>query len=99
VVDTIDRQERADVDTEGYTAAIAGAETAQQACDLLNAAGHQAEVQDESLVVDGGQATVKPYDGTNKIGDPFHLWCIHDQDGELTRCVPRGPNGSCKPRN
>jgi hypothetical protein len=87
------------VNTDEYTAAIAGAETAQDACDRLNSAGHEATVQDESVVVDGGQATVKPYEGTNKIGDRFYLWCIHDQDDELTRCVPRGPNGSCPPRN
>jgi hypothetical protein len=87
------------VNADGYTAAIAGAETAQEACDRLNAAGHQATVQDESLVIDGGQATVSSYEGTNKIGDRFYLWCIHDQDGGLIRCVPRGPHGSCPPRH
>jgi hypothetical protein len=97
-VDTID-YERADVDTDGYTAAVAGAETAQDACDRLNAAGHQATVQDESVVIDDGQATVSPHEGINKTKDQFYLWCIHDQDGELVRCVPRGSQGSCPPRN
>jgi hypothetical protein len=86
------------VNADGYTAAIAGAETAQEACDRLNAAGHEATVQDESLVIDGGQATVTHYEGTNQIGDRFYLWCIHDQDGELTRCVARGPQGSVPPQ-
>lgn len=87
------------MNADGYAAAIAGAETVQDVCDRLNAAGHQAEVQGESLVIDDGQATASAFEGTNKIGDQFYLWCIHDQDGELTRCVPRGPNGSCPPRH
>ncbi|HEU0189867.1 MAG TPA: hypothetical protein VFR17_01145 [Mycobacterium sp.] len=85
------------MNADGYTAAIAGAETAQDACDRLNAAGHQATVQDDSLVIDDGQATAGPFEGTNKIGDKFYLWCINDQNGELVRCVPRGPRGSCPP--
>lgn len=87
------------MNADGYAAAIAGAETVQDACERVNAAGHQATVQDESLVIDDGQATVSAFEGTNKIGDRFYLWCIHDSDGELTRCVPRGPNGSCPPRH
>lgn len=87
------------MNADGYTAAIAGAETAQEACDRLNAAGHEATVQDESLIIDGGKATVTAFEGTNQIGDRFYLWCIHDQDGELSRCVPRGPHGSCPPRH
>jgi hypothetical protein len=87
------------VNADGYTAAIGGTETAQEACDRLNAAGHQATVQDESLVIDDGQATVKAFEGINQIGDRFYLWCIFDQDGELSRCVPRGPHGSCPPRH
>lgn len=87
------------MNADGYAAAIAGAETAQDACDRLKAAGHQATVQDESLVIDDGQATASAFEGTNKIGDHFYLWCIRDQDGELTRCVARGPSGSCPPRH
>jgi hypothetical protein len=83
----------------GYTAAIAGAQTAQDACDRLNAAGFSAAVQDESLVIDGGKATASPYEGVNKIGDHFYLWCIQDQSGELSHCVARGPHGSCPPRH
>ncbi|HET9875057.1 MAG TPA: hypothetical protein VFQ37_04755 [Mycobacterium sp.] len=98
MADTIDC-ERAEVNADGYSAVIAGAETAQDACDRLNAAGHQATVQDESLVIDGGQATATPFEGVNQIGDHFYLWCIRDQDGELTRCVARGPKGSCPPRH
>ena len=87
------------MNTDGYTAAIAGTETAQEACDRLNAAGHEAVVQDESVVVDGGKATVSPFEGINQIGDHFFLWCITNQNGELDQCVARGPNGSCKPRS
>ena len=87
------------VNADGYAAAIAGTETAQEACDRLNAAGHPATVQDESIVIDGGQATASPFEGVNQIGDHFYLWCIHDQNVELTLCVPRGPHGSCPPRH
>ena len=87
------------MNADGYIPVIAGAETAQDACDRLNAAGHQAEVQGESLSVDGGQATVSPYEGTNKTGDQFFLWCIHDQSGTLQACVARGSQGSCPPRH
>lgn len=86
------------MNADGYSAAIAGAETAQDVCDRLNAAGHQATLQDESVVIDGGQVTVSPFEGTNKTNDQFFLWCIHDQGGELIGCVARGPSGSCPPR-
>lgn len=86
------------MNVDGYAAVIAGAETAQEACDRLNTAGHQATVQDESLVIDDGQARVDSYEGTNKTRDQFYLWCIYDQGGELMRCVARGPKGSCPPR-
>jgi hypothetical protein len=99
VVDTIDVGGRVDVNADAYAAAIAGAETAQDACDRLTAAGYEATVHDESLTVDGGQTTVNPYEGINLIGDHFYLWCIHNQDGELSQCVPRGAQGSCPPRN
>lgn len=82
---------------DGYTAAVAGAETAHEVCDRLNAAGHPATVQEESVVIDGGQATVHSDGGTNKIGLSFYLWCIYGQDGALIRCVARGPHGSCPP--
>lgn len=87
------------MNADGYTGAIAGAETAQDACDRLIAAGFQAMVRDESVVVDDGQVTVSSYEGTNKIGDRFYLWCIRTADGELVRCAARGPNGSCPPRH
>lgn len=87
------------MNANGYTAAIAGAETAQDACDRLQAAGYQATVQDESLVIDGGQASASAFEGVNQIGDHFFLWCINDQSGELVVCVPRGPQGSCPPRH
>lgn len=87
------------MDADGYTAAIAGAETAQDACDRLSAAGHDATVQGDSLVIGGGQATASPFEGVNKVGDRFYLWCIRDQDGQLSRCAPRTPHGSCPPRH
>jgi hypothetical protein len=83
---------------DGYTAAIAGVETAQDACDRLGAAGYRAAVQGESLVIDDGEATVNSHEGTNLTRDRFSLWCIYDKDGELMRCVARGPQGSCPPR-
>ena len=82
-----------------YIAAVAGADDAQEAVDRLTAAGHQAAVQDDSVVIDDGQATAKPFEGVNQIGDHFFLWCIHDQSGELVLCVPRGKQGSCPPRH
>lgn len=84
---------------DGYTAAVAGAETAQEVCDRLTAAGFEATVQDESVVVDGGEATVNSDGGTNQIGDEFFLWAISGSDGELIRNVARGPSGSCPPRH
>lgn len=87
------------MNANGYTAAIAGAETAQEACDRLTAAGCEATVDGDSLIIDGGQATASAFEGVNKIGDQFFLWCIHDQNGELVMCVPRGPQGSCPPRH
>lgn len=87
------------MNADGYIAAIAGTETAQEAADRLSAAGHEATVDGESLVIDGGQATVNKFEGTNQIGDRFYLWCIYDDAGELTLCVPRGPHGSCPPRH
>lgn len=87
------------MNANGYTAAIAGAETAQDACDRLTAAGYEAAVEGESLVIAGGQATASAFEGVNMIGDHFFLWCINDQNGELICCVPRGPQGSCPPRH
>lgn len=87
------------MEIDGYAAVIAGAETVEDARDRLDAAGHEATVQDGSLIMDNGQWTVSSYEGTNRIGDRFYLWCIHDQDGELSRCVARGPKGSCPPRH
>lgn len=87
------------MNADGYGAVIAGAETTEDVCDRLTAAGHQATVQNGSVVIDDGQATASPFEGINMIGDHFFLWCIRDQDGELTRCVPRGPKGSCPPRH
>lgn len=87
------------MNTDGYTAAIAGAETAQDVCDRLMAAGYQATVDDESVVIDDGQVTANSYEGINKTGDRFYLWCIRNADGELIRCVARGPSGSCPPRH
>lgn len=86
------------MDIDGYVAAIAGAETAQEACERLTGAGYQATVQDETVVIDDGTATAKADGGINKINDEFFLWCIYDQTGELSRCVARGPHGSCPPR-
>lgn len=85
--------------TDAYIGIIAGAETAQDACDRLTAAGYQATVDDASLVIDDGQATASPYESTNKLGDRFYLWCVHGHDGNLAGCVPRGPTGSCPPRH
>jgi hypothetical protein len=86
------------MNADEYVAVIAGAETAGDACDRLNAAGHQATVHDESLVVDDGQATITAYEGTNLTNDQFYLWCIYDQNGELQRCAARTATGSCPPR-
>lgn len=82
-----------------YTAALAGAQTAEQACERLGAAGCPATVQDESVVIDGGEAKASPFEGVNQIGDAFFLWCLHDRGGDLVRCVARGPQGSCPPRH
>ena len=87
------------MNADGFIAALAGAADAQEAVDRLTAAGHQATVQDDSLVIDDGQATASPFEGVNQIGDHFFLWCIHDQAGELIGCVPRGKQGSCPPRH
>lgn len=87
------------MNADGYIAAIAGAQTAQDACDRLNAAGRASTVQGDTVIIDGGQATASPFEGVNKIGDHFYLWCIQNQDGALTYCVPRGPDGSCPPRH
>ena len=87
------------VNADSYSAAVAGADDAQEAVDRLTAAGRQATVQDDAVVIDDGQWTAKPFEGVNKIGDHFFLWCLHDQAGELVRCVPRGKQGSCPPRH
>lgn len=86
-----------DIDT--YTAALAGTQTAAEACERLSAVGCAAVVQGESVVIDDGAVTSSPFEGVNKIGDAFYLWCLHDRGGELSRCVPRGPQGSCPPRH
>lgn len=87
------------MDLDGYTGAIARTETAQEAGERLTDAGYQPVIDHGSLTIDDGQATVTPYDGVNQLGDRFSLWCIYDQSGELTRCVARGPDGSCPPRH
>ncbi|MEB3068559.1 hypothetical protein [[Mycobacterium] vasticus] len=87
----------AEIDT--YTAALAGAQTAQEACDRLSAAGFAASVAGDSVTVDDGEITAEPFEGVNKIGDAFYLWCLRDSGGELARCVARGPQGSCPPRH
>jgi hypothetical protein len=84
---------------DAYTSALAGAQTTEEACDRLGAAGCAAAVQDESVVIGDGEATATPFEGVNQIGDAFYLWRLLDRDGELVRCVPRGPNGSCPPRH
>jgi len=86
-----------DIDT--FTVALAGAQTAEEGCERLSAAGCAAAVQGDSVVVDDGAMTSSPFEGVNKIGDTFYLWCLHDRGGELIRCVPRGPQGSCPPRH
>ncbi|MGB5795407.1 MAG: hypothetical protein WBH51_06405 [Mycolicibacter algericus] len=86
-------------DLDTYTVAVAGAQTADEACERLSAAGCAAAVQDESVVIDDGEAKASPFEGVNKTGDAFFLWCLHARDGELLRCVPRGPQGSCPPRH
>ena len=85
------------MDIDRYIAAIAGTEIAQDACDRLTAAGFAASVQGETVVIDEGKATATPFEGVNKIGDHFFLWCITDSSGELIRCAARGPRGSCPP--
>lgn len=85
------------MDIDGYTAAVAGAETAQEVCDRLNGAGYTAAMQDGSVLIDDGQVTVRSDGGINKIGHEFFLWCMYDQHDELLRCVARGPRGSCPP--
>lgn len=82
-----------------YTAALAGAQSAQEASERLSAAGCAASVAGESVVVDDGEITADPFEGVNKIGDTFYLWCLRDRGGELARCVARGPQGSCPPRH
>lgn len=82
---------------DAYTAALAGAQTAAQACERLAAAGYAAAADGDSVVIDGGEVTAGPFEGVNKIGDAFYLWCLRDRDGELVRCVARGPQGSCPP--
>ncbi|GFG69243.1 hypothetical protein MSEN_09630 [Mycolicibacter senuensis] len=84
---------------DAYTAALAGAQTADEACERLSAAGCVAATQGESVVIGDGEATASPFEGVNKIGDAFFLWCLHDRDGEIVRCVARGPQGSCPPRH
>lgn len=82
-----------------YTAAVAGAQTAEEACERLSAADCPAAVQDGSVVIDDGEAKMSPFEGVNQTGDAFFLWCLYDRGGELMRCVARGPNGSCPPRH
>lgn len=82
-----------------YTVALAGTQTAEDACARLTAAGCGATMQDESVVIDDGEALASAFEGVNRIGDAFYLWCLHDRGGELARCVPRGPQGSCPPRH
>lgn len=84
---------------DAYTAALAGTQTAEEACERLGAAGCAAAVEGDSVVVDEGEAKASPFEGVNQIGDSFYLWCLHDRGSELVRCVPRGPNGSCPPRH
>lgn len=89
-----------DIDNiDACTAAVAGAQTADEACERLGAAGYEATVQGESVIIGDGAAKASPFEGVNQIGDAFFLWCLHDRDGELVRCVPRGPSGSCPPRH
>ena len=82
-----------------YIAAIAGADDAQEACDRLTAAGHQAAVEDDAVVIGDGAAKAVPFEGVNQIGDHFFLWLVHDASDELVLCVPRGKQGSCPPRH
>ncbi|MEB3031063.1 hypothetical protein [[Mycobacterium] nativiensis] len=84
---------------DAYTAALAGTQTAEEACERLAAAGCAGAVEGDSVVVDDGEVKASPFEGVNKIGDSFYLWCLHDRDGELIRCTPRGPHGSCPPRH
>lgn len=84
---------------DAYSAAVAGAQTAEEASERLGAAGCTATVQGEAVVVDDGAVTASPFEGVNKIGDSFYLWCLRDSGGELIRCVARGPQGSCPPRH
>jgi hypothetical protein len=87
------------VDIDVYTTALAGTQTAEEACERLGAAGCAAAVQGEAVVIADGEVTASPFEGVNKIGDAFYLWCLHDRDDQLVRCVPRGPHGSCPPRH
>jgi len=84
---------------DAYTAALAGAQAAEEAAQRLAAAGCTAAAQGDSVVVDDGAVTASPFEGVNRIGDSFYLWCLRDSGGELIRCVPRGPQGSCPPRH
>ncbi|MEB3023319.1 hypothetical protein [[Mycobacterium] crassicus] len=84
---------------DAYTAVLAGAQTADEACQRLAAAGCTAAMEGESVVIDDGEAKASPFEGVNKIGDTFYLWCLNDAGGELIRCVARGPQGSCPPRH
>lgn len=84
---------------DAYSAALAGAQTAEEAGERLGAAGCAAAVQGDTVVVDDGEVTASPFEGVNRIGDAFYLWCLRDSGGELARCVPRGPHGSCPPRH
>lgn len=85
-------------DIDAYSTALAGTQTAEEACERLQAAGRAAAVQGETVLIDDGEAKASPFEGVNQIGDAFYLWCVHDRDGELVRCLPRGPHGSCPPR-
>lgn len=84
---------------DAYTAALAGTQTAAEACERLAAAGCAAAAEGESVIVDDGKVTASPFEGVNQIGDKFYLWCLNGQAGELVRCVARGPQGSCPPRH
>ncbi len=84
---------------DAYSAAVAGTQTAEEACERLAAAGYSAAAQGDAVVIDDGEVKASPFEGVNQIGDAFYLWCLHDGDGELVRCVPRGPSGSCPPRH
>lgn len=86
-------------EVDRYTAALAGAQTPEEACERLGSAGCAATVQDGAVIIGDGEAKASAFEGVNQIGDAFFLWCLHDRDGELVRCVPRGPNGSCPPRH